>query len=200
MSQKIQAFDLKAWGRARKSLFLPHPRYRLPSVQEHSFWYLVYLKAYSGSRGMYSHIMRICRPAGVPPKPAAPPLPRGVTPRPGCTADPGRRTWSSLPGRPVHGGVPGPLGTLRPPGVWYIACHKRMRTLFRGAAAGADGRGRGRGDGRPPHRNLAGRQPSHYIRGGADTMRGGAYSIAGRRGNGAGRRTHYGTGRCRAES
>ncbi len=41
-------------------------------------------------------------------------------------------------------GTPGSFGTLRPPGVWYIACHKGMRTLFRGAAAGADGRGHGR--------------------------------------------------------
>ncbi len=111
----------------------------------------------------------------------------------------GRRTRRPCPGGRSMGAL-GPLGTLRPPGVWYIACHKGMRTLFRGAAAGADGHGRGRGDGGSAHRNLASRQQSHYIRGVADTMRGGAYSIAGRRGNGAGGRTHYGTGRCRAES
>ncbi len=95
-------------------------------------------------------------------------------------------------------GTSGSLGTLRRPGVWYIACHEGMRTLLPGAAAGADGRGRG--DGGPAYRNLASRQRSHYISGVADTMTGGAYSIAGRRGNRAGGRTHYGTGRCRAKS
>lgn len=189
-------------GNGRENLFSPKFSQPPPlSVQEHSFWYLVYLKAYSGCRGMYSHIIRSRRPAGVPPDPAAPPVPQGAAPTPGCKADSGRPADApSPPGRPAHGGarVPGPLGTLRPPEVWYIACQKGVRTLFRGAAAGPDGRGRA--DGGPPHRNLAGRQRSHYIRGVADTMRGGAYSIAGHRGNRGGWRIHYGTGRCRAIS
>ena len=48
---------------------------------------------------MYSHIMRIRRPAVVPPEPAAPPLPRGATPRPGCKADSGRPADLVFPAR-----------------------------------------------------------------------------------------------------
>ncbi len=54
---------------------------------------------------MYSHIMGSRRPAVVPLKPAAPPLPRGATPGPGCKADSGRPADLVFPA-----GAAGPRG------------------------------------------------------------------------------------------
>ena len=50
---------------------------------------------------MYSHIIRSRRRGVVPPEPAAPPLPQGATPRPGCKADSGRPAKLVFPAQPA---------------------------------------------------------------------------------------------------
>ena len=62
----------------------------------------------------------------------------------------GRHRPAAGPGPPGRDGrsmgTPGSRGTLRPPGVWYIAYNKELPTLFRGAAAAPVGRGRAMAD------------------------------------------------------